>query len=52
MSKKSNIAVIAAFLTALAIPAHASNGDIGSSDRGPGASQSGRSSSVNLIGHN
>jgi hypothetical protein len=46
MSTKSNIAVIAAFLTALASPASASNGDIGLSDRGQGGSQSGRSASV------
>jgi hypothetical protein len=47
MLTKSNIAVIAAFLTALAGPAYATNGDIGLSDHGQGESQSGRSASVN-----
>jgi hypothetical protein len=46
MSTKSNIAVIAAFLTALAAPAYATNGDIGLSNHGQGASQSGRASAV------
>jgi hypothetical protein len=41
MSTKSNIAVIAAFLTVLAGPAYATNGDIGLSDHGQGASQGG-----------
>ena len=44
MLTKSNIAVIAAFLTALAGPAYASNGDIGLSDRGLDASQGARQS--------
>jgi hypothetical protein len=44
MPTKSNIAVIAAFLTALAGPAYATNGDIGLSDRGQDASQGARTS--------
>ena len=44
MSTKSNIAVIAAFLTALAGPAYATNGDIGLSDHGQDASQGARPS--------
>jgi len=44
MFTKSNIAVIAAFLTALAGPAYATNGEIGLSDRGLDASQGARPS--------
>jgi len=48
MSTKSNIAVIAAFLTALAAPAYATNGDIGLSDNGQGTSQGGRASRASV----
>ena len=44
MFTKSNIAVIAAFLTALAGPAYPTNGDIGLSDRTQDASQGARTS--------
>jgi hypothetical protein len=48
MHTKSNIAVIAAFLTALAGPAFATNGDIGLSDRAQHASPGARASFTDI----
>lgn len=46
MSRKSNVAVIAAFLAVLAAPAHANNGDIGLPDRGQEGSRSAQPSAA------
>jgi len=49
MSKRPNIAIVAALLAVLAAPAHANNGDIGLPDRGLEASWSRQLSSTNAL---